>query len=182
MSDVFYLRPVDPPIAPADLEEMSRHAGGCFDLHRVEWLQSFLAADGRRMLCRYRAPDAESARLALRQLGSDMKAVWPGTIIGDDKSGPPLSDAGMLAEFYFEEPQSADAAAAKVADTARLGRHRVTHVRGLVSTCGTRMACVFRSQGEAQLRSALEAVGLSAQAIWACIPFSPQVKTLRKAL
>jgi hypothetical protein len=175
MSDVFYLRPVDPPIAPADLEAMSRHAGSCFDLHRVDWLQSFLAADGRRMLCWYRAPDAESARLALRQLGSDMNAVWPGTIIGDDESGPPLSDAGVLAEFYFDEPQGAEAVAARVADTAMFGRHGVTLVRGFVSTCGTRLACVFRTQGEAQLRSALEAVGLPAQAIWACIPFSPEV-------
>jgi hypothetical protein len=175
MSDVFYLRPVDPPIAPADLEAMSRYAEGCFDLHRVDWLQSFLATDGRRMLCWYRAPDAESARLALRQLGSDMNAVWPGAIIGDHESGPPLSDAGMLAEFYFEKPQSADAVAAKVNDTAMFGRHGVTFVRGFVSTCGTRMACVFQSPGEAQLRTALEAVGWSPQAVWACIPLSPEV-------
>ena len=175
MSDVFYLRPIDPPVAPTDLEAMSRYAAGCFDLHRVDWLYSFLAADGRRMLCWYRAPDAESARIALRQLGADMKAVWPGTIIDDRKAGPPLSDAGMLAEFCFEEPQSADAVEAKVNDTATFDRHGVTFVRGFVSTCGTRMVCLFQSQGEAQLRSALEGVDLSARAIWACIPLSPKV-------
>jgi hypothetical protein len=173
MSDVFYLRPIDPPVAPTDLEAMSRYAAGCFDLHRVDWLYSFLAADGRRMLCWYRAPDAESARIALRQLGADMKAVWPGTIIGDHKAGPPLSDAGMLAEFCFEEPQSNDAVEAKISDAAMFGRHGVIFVRGFVSTCGTRMAGLFRSQREAQLRSALEDVELSAGAIWACIPLSP---------
>jgi len=154
---------------------MSRYAAGCFDLHRVEWLQSFLAADGKRMLCWYRAPDAESARLALRQLGSDMKAVWPGTIIGDQESGPPLSCAGMLAEFHFEEPQSADEIAAKVNDSAMFGHHEVAFVRGFVSTCGTRMACLFQSPGEAGLRAALEGLELPARAIWACIPLSPKV-------
>ena len=83
MSDVFYLRPIDPPISPGDVHRMAQHAGGCFDLHRVDWKQSFLAADGGRMLCWYVAPDAESARLALRQLGSNMNAVWPGRVIGE---------------------------------------------------------------------------------------------------
>ena len=50
MSDVFYLRPIVPAITPADVIEMSRHAGGCFGLHRVDWVRSFLSGDGGRML------------------------------------------------------------------------------------------------------------------------------------
>ncbi len=42
---------------------------GCLEVHRVQWLRSYLATDGRRMLCMYRAPDAESVRLVLRQQG-----------------------------------------------------------------------------------------------------------------
>jgi hypothetical protein len=175
MSDVFYLRSIDPPVAPTDVGEMSRYSEGCFDLHRVEWLESFLATDGGRMLCWYRAPDAESARLALRQLGSDMAGVWPGKVIGDNAADPPLTDAGMLAEFSLEEAQSADALRARMSDAATLGGHGLTFVRGFVSTSGTRMACVFQSQSMAQLKSALEGVELPADTIWDCIPLSPKM-------
>jgi hypothetical protein len=175
MSDVFYLRTIDPPVTPTDVDAMSRYAEGCFDLHRVEWLASFLATDGGRMLCWYRAPDAESARLALRKLGSDMAGVWPGKVIGDNAAGPPLTDAGMLAEFSLEKAQSADALTARMGDAATVGGHGVTFVRGFVSTSGTRMACVFQSQSMAQLKSALEGVELPADTIWDCIPLSPKM-------
>jgi len=78
MSDIFYLRPVTPPVRLEDLPEMASQAQGCFGLHRVNWRMSFLSLDGSEMLCWYRAPDTESARVALRQLGADMRGVWPG--------------------------------------------------------------------------------------------------------
>src|SRR5690606_20963595 len=82
VSDVFYLRPIAPPVTPGAVLDLAAEAGGCFDLHRVVWTLSFLASDGGRMLCWYRAPDAESARLALKELGSDLNAVWSGRVIG----------------------------------------------------------------------------------------------------
>src|SRR5690606_28898722 len=81
MSDVFYLRSIDPPITPEDVV-LTADAGGCFDMHRVTWKQSFLSADGARMLCWYEAPDTESARIALRQLQANLEGVWPGTVAG----------------------------------------------------------------------------------------------------
>lgn len=174
MSDVFYLRSIDPPIAPDDLEAMSRHAEGCFRLHRVDWRQSFLAADGARMLCWYAAPDAESARLALRQLGADLKGVWPGRIIGDDRTGRPLQDAGTVAEFGFAEPPDHSEVVAKVTDAA-LRIPALGFVRGFLSTCGTRMACVFRLQDESRLQAALKDAGLPSEAVWRCVHRSPQV-------
>ena len=53
MSDVFYLRPIDGPIGPSDVHDMAAEAGGCFNIHRVDWEQSYLAADGNRMMSRY---------------------------------------------------------------------------------------------------------------------------------
>jgi hypothetical protein len=88
MTDVFYLRPMDPPVKPEDLQGMVEYAAGCFNLHHVDWKHSFLSTDGRRMLCWYRAPDAESARLALRELGSNLHAVWAGKVSGDIDSQP----------------------------------------------------------------------------------------------
>ena len=97
MSDVFYLRPLSPPATAAQVVEAASQAGGCFDLYRVEWLRSFLSADGDRMLCWYRSPDAESARSALRDLGSDLNAIWAGEVF-EQAPTLALADCNCLLE------------------------------------------------------------------------------------
>lgn len=48
----------------------------CLEQHRVTFLRTFLSADGKRMLCLYHAPDAESVRLAQQQAGMPVARVW----------------------------------------------------------------------------------------------------------
>ena len=56
----------------------------CLEQHRVNWARSFLSTDGRRMLCFYGAPDAESVRLAQREAELPVDAVWGFQRIGPD--------------------------------------------------------------------------------------------------
>ena len=68
MTDLFLERTFDPALSPEDVRAGAVRAEDCFNMHRVEWQASLLAADGKHMLCQFAAPDAESARLALRRL------------------------------------------------------------------------------------------------------------------
>ncbi|HLT91182.1 MAG TPA: nickel-binding protein [Woeseiaceae bacterium] len=82
---------------------------GCFRLHGLEWQESFIAEDGQRRLCRFRAPDAESVRIAFRQAGLRVDAVWSGTLIEvreDDAA------AASVLEWPFAPPSPADATSA----------------------------------------------------------------------
>jgi hypothetical protein len=170
VSDVFYLRPIDPPISPRDIPNMVKMSGGCFAMHRVDWKHSFLAADGRRMLCWYGAPDAESARIALRKLGSDINAVWAGTVTGDDPDAPAVLEANFVAEILLGEPlPEARLSSAAVAFDGR----GAGLVRGFVSIGGTRFVGAFRATDAAAVRAALERAGMSAEAVWACTPVTP---------
>jgi Nickel responsive protein SCO4226-like len=56
----------------------------CLEQHRVNWARSFLSSDGRRMLCLYEAPDAESVRLAQREAELPVDTVWGFQRIGLD--------------------------------------------------------------------------------------------------
>ena len=56
----------------------------CLEQHRVNWARSFLSTDGRRMLCFYEAPDAESVRLAQREAELPVDVVWGFQRIGPD--------------------------------------------------------------------------------------------------
>lgn len=55
----------------------------CFEIYRVEWLSTLEAADGDRLLCRFRAPDAEAVRIVFRNLGIRIDRLW-----ADNAAGP----------------------------------------------------------------------------------------------
>ena len=179
MSDVIYLRPIAPPASPEDVYEASQHSGGCFDLHRVEWAHSFLAADGGRMMCWYRAPDAESVRLALRQLGSDMDAVDSCSLIGDeDMDKPDVSGVNAIVEVSFDRPFPADNGGWLQRFKARLLEETgATFVLGFLSASCSRMVCLFQAGDTDSLHSALEALDLPADAVWRCTLVTPGAAT-----
>jgi hypothetical protein len=44
-------------------------------MHRVAWQETRRSADGRTLVCRFRAPDAESVRISLRRAGISFVSV-----------------------------------------------------------------------------------------------------------
>jgi hypothetical protein len=49
---------------------------GCFGIHQVRLVRSYVSADRRRTVSLYQAPDAESVRLAHRAAGLPADKVW----------------------------------------------------------------------------------------------------------
>jgi hypothetical protein len=64
------------PVRLEAIQAIEDAGAWCLETHRVEFVRTFFALDRRRMLCLYRAPDAESVRLAQREAGMPMDAVW----------------------------------------------------------------------------------------------------------
>lgn len=98
LADVFVEWPgraADDPRTVLDIQET-----GCFALHGLHWQESFIAEEGRRRICHYRAPDAESVRIAFRQGGIPVDAVWSGTLL---RRGGAIA-SGVLVESPFEPP------------------------------------------------------------------------------
>jgi hypothetical protein len=57
-------------------------AGGawCLQQYACRIVSTYLSGDGRRCLCVFGAPDAESVRQAQRRIGMPFEAVWPATV------------------------------------------------------------------------------------------------------
>ena len=53
---------------------------GCFARHDVTYLGGHIALDGRRMVCVFAGPDAESVRVANRQAGAPFIRAWTATV------------------------------------------------------------------------------------------------------
>ncbi|MDN3521107.1 DUF4242 domain-containing protein [Halomonas ramblicola] len=64
------------PVSLAAIQALEDAGAACLHNHRVRFLCTFFAADRRRMHCLYRAPDAESVRLAQRQAGMPVTRIW----------------------------------------------------------------------------------------------------------
>lgn len=75
--------------------------GACPTLYRVRWREAYLDRDMHRVVCRFRAPDAESVRLALHCTAADV--VWTATLVG--RSG---GAANLVLEREFAQPLRGD--------------------------------------------------------------------------
>ncbi len=64
------------PVSVAAIQALEDAGAACLQAHRVRFLRTLCALDRRRMHCLYRAPDAESVRLAQHQAGMPVTRVW----------------------------------------------------------------------------------------------------------
>ncbi len=69
METIVVERTLAEPLDLATLREDREGIDACLRAYQVSLLHSYVAPDGRRMICVYQAPDAESVRQALRRVG-----------------------------------------------------------------------------------------------------------------
>jgi hypothetical protein len=82
--NVLVERAFDAPVAFERVHALEESKDWCLAQHRVQWVRSYLSSDGRRMLCLYRAPDAESVRRAQHEAGLEFDALWSFERVGLD--------------------------------------------------------------------------------------------------
>jgi hypothetical protein len=70
-------RSFDTAVDFATVQAIEDAGAWCLDVHRVRFVRTYFARDRRRMLCLYRAPDAEAVRRTQQQMGLPFDAVWP---------------------------------------------------------------------------------------------------------
>ncbi|WP_448207168.1 nickel-binding protein [Azospirillum sp. sgz302134] len=64
------------PIGFDDVQAAEDRGAWCLSVNRVEFLASWLALDGRRMICLYDAPDADTVVRTNTRLGLPFDRVW----------------------------------------------------------------------------------------------------------
>ena len=73
-------RTLPKPVDEAALRDGAARAAWCLEQYacRIAW--SHLSGDGRRMICIFAGPDAESVRQSQRQAGMPFDRAWPATV------------------------------------------------------------------------------------------------------
>jgi len=75
-ANVLVGRSFEQPVAFEEVRAAEHAGASCLVTHRVQRVRTYLSADRRRMISLYRAPDAESVRLALQAASIPVERVW----------------------------------------------------------------------------------------------------------
>ena len=137
MVDVFAEWMENAPVDRCGIPE--QEVDGCSDLFKVRWQESFVAEGGRRLVCHFSAPDAESVRIALRRANIAVESVWSGTVhrwvagYGDE-----------VPDGVFRPPLPAGTGRAlATARAAWVAPDELELTRAIVSSDGTRVIGVY---------------------------------------
>lgn len=163
-TDMILERRFDTPLTLADIRMRVGESAWCYALHKVTWRASFLAQDGRTMVCWFAAPDLESTRNALRQSGSDASRLWIGTVhMATDPVVP-----NVLVERTFDQPLAfEDVQSNERAASWRLPLHRVRFAQSFFSADRTRELCLYQAPDAESVRLAQREAAMPMDDVWA---------------
>ena len=162
MTDLILQRAFETAMTAADFVASSSGSLGCLELHRVDWQLSMLSKDGKTANCWFKAPDAESARIALRSEGVDISVLWPGDVFdapGADEAE--IGNANVAVERLFDEPVTLeDIQAIENAGAQCLEVRNVRFLRTFFSKDRKRMLCIYEAPDAESVRQAQREAGV----------------------
>lgn len=163
MVELFVERDFPTPLTRNDVFAMAEAGGGCFGLYKIDWIESLLATDGRKLLCHFRAPDAESLRMAFRVTSGGVPALWPGTVHNAQES----HTATVLVERRFDNPTCLDELQAiEDKNVWCLETRNVSFERTFFALDRKRMICLYRGPDAESVRQVQQQSGLPVERVW----------------
>jgi hypothetical protein len=171
MTHVIVERDLAPAVTAEQVFELAEQAGGCFELYQIDWLFSFLAQNGDKMVCQFQAPDTETARTALRQTNNVVRSVWPATVhLGPEADLTP----NVMVERTFEQAVTLDSIQAMEDAAAQCLKIRdVSFVKTYFSIDQKRMLCLYSAPDAEAVRSAQDEAQMPFDQVWSCQTLQP---------
>jgi hypothetical protein len=168
MTDMFLERVFDSPLSPDGVMELAARSADCFAMHRVDWHGSCLSNDGQKMFCWFRAPDMESARIAMRQIDADTRVFWRGSVHdAPDIGAEDLAGANVLVERRFDDGVTLEQIQEiEDAGIGCLESRNVRFIRTFFSADNKRMICLYDGPDAESVRQAQREAGVPFEEAW----------------
>jgi len=81
-ANVLVIRSFEDPVELHDMQVIEDAGAWCLETRDVRFIRTYFAADHKRMVCLYEAPDAESVRQAQREAGVPFDDAWSVLALG----------------------------------------------------------------------------------------------------
>ena len=170
------------PTTPEAVLEDDQRKRFCFDLYRSHPVNHYLALDGTRICCVFRAVDAESVRRALAETGEPPpERVWTASLEGTYDDTDSLATAAaaatgslVLVERSFAEPV-AFAAVQALEDRGSwcLDQHHVRFLGSFFAKDRRRMICLYTAPDAETVRLTNRRLELPFDRAWSARLFCP---------
>lgn len=85
----------DAPLTDEEHNRQAQRLDPCLEKYGARWVRSYLAADRRRMVCEFEAPDADAVRAAYRSANVNFDRVWAAEVYSRDQA--PASEPASTA-------------------------------------------------------------------------------------
>jgi hypothetical protein len=156
------------PMSPKQLHVDYEAQRWCLDLNRAWARDSYLARDGRRLVCIFTAPDAESVRRATVHADDASRvAVWQATAYEPPAPVTPGNGQFVIVERAFDSPVHFEEIQAREDGGAWcLQLHRVSFVRTYFAIDRRRMICLYVAPDAESVRTAQKRIGMPVTAMW----------------
>ena len=178
MSLVIVERAFSEPETFAAINARGDRGTWCYELYGIRFDGAYFAADGRRMICTYEAPDAESVRMAQRSVDLPVSRVWSATF--HRATEPPATEATDLAgtdvivERSFETPVDVGALQAREdAGQWCLDLHRVRFRHTCLALDRKRMFCLYNAPDAESVRIAQRRIDMPVDRVWSARRHEP---------
>lgn len=195
MEHVVVERVFERPMGPDGVEALMEKGAPCFKMHRVRHLRAYLSAEGQRMVCLFEGPDAESVRIANREIQAPVARAWTASVhvpgppptSGEsqeaEKAGGERGEAErtagpkaapqedemecVIVERDFDEPVAFDEIQA-IEDRGAwcLEMYRVSFLTTYFSADRRRMICVYKAPDAEHVRLAQRRAGMPFERVW----------------
>jgi hypothetical protein len=187
MAFVVAERTMPAPQTPAQVGDSIRGGKWCNDLYGITHCGSLLAPDRRRMVCFYRAPDAESVRCTSQRLTVPYDHICSATLHGPVESDPkpavpaeqasadlPPDRSTVLVQRGFEAPVTFDDLQAREAAHGWcLSQHQVRFLQSFLSLDRRRMLCLYAAPDAEAVRRVQHQAGLPVEQLWSAAVCRP---------
>jgi hypothetical protein len=131
----------------------------CLEERDVTFLRTYFSLDRRRMVCIYRAPDAESVRYTQRRAGLPVSAVWSAGSFREHFGSQPPTELGARVAVVVERAFPEVPTMEMMSELARraswcLDAHAIELIDSYVATGQPTSFCVFAAPDAESVRTA----------------------------
>lgn len=140
----------------------------CLEMHDVTFSYTYFGADGRRMVCVYTAPDAESVRLAQQKADLPFDRVWAAAEFSlvRTPAHDPLVTLLMIERTYPQATTLEAVLRMRAGSAWCLETNNVQAVSSYYQAGGSRGLCVCVAPGIESVRRASKSANMPLDRVW----------------
>lgn len=173
MSLIIVETAADQPLTDEILGDAHRRVLPCLEARDAIWQYSLLSTDRQRMICTFKAPDAESVRESYRRAGLPACPVWTGDLIEQNRVPQQTLTTVQVMEGTYPSLNETDWQEISRKILHYCAAWNIEWLRSYLSLDRTKVVYELNSPDIKLMQAAQQELGISCDRIWSAQILNP---------